>query len=53
MIDECCTKFLEKELMVSGVHATPRRQVSTWAHVVKATEVSHVRGSLPILSSFA
>jgi hypothetical protein len=31
--------------MLSGVHIAPGRQVLTWAHVVKADELSQVGGS--------
>jgi hypothetical protein len=48
-LTKCCPKFLEKERMLSGVHAAPGRQVSTWAHAVKAEESARVGGSLAIL----
>jgi hypothetical protein len=41
----------KKERMLSGMHATPGRQVSTWVHAVKDKESSRVGGS-SILPSF-
>jgi hypothetical protein len=46
-------KSWERQRVQKGMHAAPGRQVSTWAHAVKAEEVSRVGGSLCILSSSA
>jgi hypothetical protein len=39
--------FRERERMLNGVHAAPRRQVLTWEHAVKAEESNHVGGRSP------
>jgi hypothetical protein len=52
-LTKCCHKFLEKERMLSGVHAAPGRQVSTWAHAVKVEESARVGGLGHSLWGFA
>jgi hypothetical protein len=39
--------------VLSGTHAAPGRQVSTWAHAVKTDESVRVGGHSVILSSSA
>jgi hypothetical protein len=48
---KCCPKFLEKERMISGVHATSGIQVSTWVHAFKYEESTRVGGFLTIPQS--
>jgi hypothetical protein len=41
----------ERGTNANALHAAPGRQVSTWAHAVKADELSLVGGSSSILAS--
>jgi hypothetical protein len=42
---------MQLQRVQKGMHAAPGRQVSTWAHAVKAEESTRVGGSSSILAS--